>query len=318
MFKLNFTIPDSKKKISHDDKIYLTGSCFSDEIGSKFKHYKFDVLSNPFGTIYNPVSILKTIDGNIHIENLVENQDVTYHWDTHGSIAGINKSQTIDKLEATLDESQTFLKATNWLIITFGTAWVYELKKSGKIVANCHKVPSSEFDKRLLSQNEIVNAFSKTIEHLNIIKTNLKIVLTLSPVRHIRDGLVENNQSKAILLSSIHDIKDRYDQVEYFPSYEIVIDELRDYRFYSEDMVHPSNQAIDYIWKAFGATYFDQETLALLSNLEKVKKSLHHSPFNQKSVTHQKFLVSTLEKLEELNEKVDLTVEIQTIKSQLQ
>ncbi|WP_420578069.1 GSCFA domain-containing protein [Ekhidna sp.] len=312
MFKLNFDIPESKEKIHIKDQILLIGSCFSDEMGRKLIQSKLKALDNPFGTIYNPYSIFKLLQHKSHVDDVIESQGIYYHWDAHGSISGLSDMEVTLHFEQSVIETQTFLKKSNWLIITLGTSIIYEW--NNKIVANCHKIPQSKFTKRFLNQQEIIEQFAQLHSSLS---QNINIIFTISPVRHIRDGLIENNRSKAILIDAIHQIVRSYENVQYFPSYEILIDELRDYRFYDRDMIHPNSQAIDYIWNIFSETYFDKETNDFLKEWSKVKAAIDHRPFQPDSESHQKFLRSTLEKLKSLNEKVDLSVEMKQIKNQL-
>lgn len=313
MFKLNFNVPPSSTKVNIKDPILLIGSCFSDEIGEKLGQAKLKVKSNPYGTIYNPYSIFKLLADQINEDDTVESQGVNFHWDTHGDMSALSKDELQSLLNKKRSETQSYLRNTKWLVITFGTAIVYEHKDSG-IVANCHKIPQSQFTKRYLNQQEIIEQFAQLHSCLS---QNINIIFTISPVRHIRDGLIENNRSKSILIDAIHQIARSYENVQYFPSYEILIDELRDYRFYDRDMIHPNPQAIDYIWNVFSETYFDKETQDFLKEWSKVRAAINHRPFQSDSESHQKFLRSTLEKLKSLNEKVDLSVEINQVSKQL-
>jgi hypothetical protein len=316
VFKLDFNIPESSKKINLNDSIFLLGSCFSDEIGKQLNENKLNSFSNPFGTIYNPHSIFKLLANQVSVNQVVESQEVFYHWDTHGAISGLCEQEVVDEIDRKLGETQDFLKKAEWLIITLGTSIVYEHKKVG-IVANCHKTPSSQFTKRFLSQEEIIQSFSNLHSYLTNHNPELNILFTVSPVRHIRDGLVENNRSKAILIDAIHSITERYSNVGYFPSYEIVNDELRDYRFFKKDRIHPTDEATEYVWKQFTATYFDKETIDFLAEWSKIKTAINHRPFQPKSATHQQFIKTTLSKLEKLNEKVDVSVEMEQLRSQV-
>ncbi|MEP0987271.1 GSCFA domain-containing protein [Ekhidna sp.] len=316
MFKLEFDIPEASDKINLSDQILLFGSCFSDEIGSILGHNKFISLSNPFGTIYNPVSIFKLLMDQVSPNHLVENQGVTYHWDTHGKISGLSEKETIELFTSKQKETQDFLANSKWLIITLGTAIVYELE-NGIMVANCHKVPATNFKKRFLEQREIIDHYQSLHTYLKKVNPDLKVVFTVSPVRHVRDGLIENNRSKAILINAIHTILKKHQEVSYFPSFEIVMDELRDYRFFSSDMIHLSKEATSYVWERFAATYFDNDTKDFLKNWNKLKSAIDHKPFQPESKQHQQFLKITLEKLESLNEKVDLSVEIKQLKKKL-
>ena len=303
--------------INLKDPIYLSGSCFSDEIGELFVRSKFNTLSNPFGTIYNPHSIFNTLTANIRKEDVIENNGVFYHWSTHGEVSGLSKEEVVNKLMERLDKSQGHLAKSKWLIITFGTSWVYRYNKTNEVVANCHKIPNTSFDKELLPTDTIVEKFLQAKKALDQFNPEINIILTVSPVRHAKDGLAENNRSKAQLIEAAHQITAQFDRVSYFPSYEIVIDELRDYRFFKEDMVHPSSQAINYVWKRFADTYFDEETSQFMEDWNKVLSALNHTPLLATSTQHQKFLQATLKNLERLNDMVDVSVEIKQIKTQL-
>ncbi|MEP1032129.1 GSCFA domain-containing protein [Ekhidna sp.] len=316
MFKLPFNIPRSLKKIDLSDPICLIGSCFSDEMSKHLSRNKFNHLSNPFGTIYNPHSIVKLLSGQVSSNRITESQGVSYHWDAHGVISGLSKKEVEKSFEHKQIELQNFLSSAKWLIITLGTSFVYVHSDAG-VVANCHKVPATSFKKRLLNQKEIIDQFSELHSHLSGINQKLNILFTISPVRHIRDGLIENNRSKAILLDAVHTLTELYDNVGYFPSYEILIDELRDYRFYQSDMIHPSEEASEYIWNMFSDSYFDQETKKILSEWGKIRTALNHKPFQPKSEPHQKFLKSTLKKLLSMNGKMDVTVELEQLKNQI-
>lgn len=317
MFKLEFQVHDSPiGKININDHVLTVGSCFADEIGNKLSKNKVKNLTNPFGTIYNPHTIFNLLKGEIATEKIIENQGVFYHWDMHGSISSLTKNKISQYSNNQIVKTSNFLTKSQWIIITLGTASVYTLQ-DGSIVANCHKMPASTFRKRLLSQQEILDQFSALHSHLLAINPTLRIIFTVSPVRHIKDGLVENNRSKSILIDAVHTICDTYKNISYFPAYEILIDELRDYRFYAEDMIHPSTQAIDYIWNSFSKAYFDEETKTFLQQWKNIYASINHRPFHPTSPEHQKFLRSTLEKVEHLNEKVDMCVEIEQLKKQL-
>ncbi|MFK7951344.1 MAG: GSCFA domain-containing protein [Ekhidna sp.] len=317
MFKLNFDIPQSEKKITLKDQIYLIGSCFSDEIGSLLKENKFSSLNNPFGTLYNPHSICKLIRNESSGNEIIDSQGVFYHWDSHGQVSGLDESEVISSFENALKQSDKALKEVNWLVITLGTGLVYRLKATNEIVANCHKIPSNQFSKELLTTNSIVDDFKKTIDYLKGINPELNILFTVSPVRHVKDGLVENNLSKSRLISAVHELVNNHSHLHYFPSYEIMMDELRDYRFYKKDMIHPSEEAVEYVWKKFSDTYFDQEALSFLSEWQKIKSALHHKPFQPHSDKHQQFLKNTLLQLEKLNDLVDISVEKQMLQEQL-
>ncbi len=321
MFTLPFDISPCPTKIRLKDPIFSIGSCFSDNIGSKLRENKFDVVTNPLGIIYNPYSIFKNLklllSEGLDPNNFIKRGNIYFHWDTHSAISGTEINQFKELLEEKSRLSKQSLIAAEWLVITLGTIYTYRYRGNDMIVANCHKVPQKEFEKQTLTHEEIVEDYQETMELVRSINPRIKVILTVSPVRHIRDGLIANNISKATLLQAVHDIvrsdKDSY----YFPSYEIMIDELRDYRFYKSDMIHPSEQAINYIWNKLSKVFFDQETQRFIDNWSKILKSLSHKPFHPNTPEHQKFLNSTIKKLEELEDKVDVTEEISFVKNQL-
>lgn len=315
MLKLEFNIPPSDIKINLQDPIYLLGSCFSDNIGSLLIASKFRATINPFGTLYNPISIFKHLSGSVSPEDITRHQDVFYHWDCHGAVSALTKEALFSKYSDALDVHKKALSDAKWIMITLGTSWVYSLAGTDQVVANCHKHPASSFNKRLLGVEEVVTALTSTIRSLS--KSGKRILLTVSPVRHIRDGLVSNNRSKAILLEAVHQLVEGNKNCYYFPSYEIVIDELRDYRFYKDDMIHPADWAINYIWKQFQITYFDDQTLHFIRKWEPIQKALHHRPFHPSSTAHQTFLRQTLHKLTELASVTNLEAEIERVKSQM-
>lgn len=317
VFKLPFDIPKSNWKIGLKDPILLNGSCFSDEIGTKFAQYKFDVLSNPFGTVYNPISLFKALAGKIKSDRLLESQGVVYHWDCHGEISGLMEREVKQNVQLAINQTTEFAVKARVIILTLGSAFVYRLKESGEVVANCHKVQANQFSKELLSVDEILGSFDQAFTSLKTANEQLKIIFNVSPVRHIKDGLVENNRSKAILFQAVHQLVNTHESISYFPSYEILIDELRDYRFYTKDRVHPSGEAVEYIWGRFCTTYFDQETQIFLKDWEKLMNAVNHRPFQPKSRGHQNFLKETLKSLENLKSKVNVTQEINQLKSQL-
>lgn len=316
-FKLNFPIPPSEEQIQFSDGIYLMGSCFSDEIGALLNKYKFNALSNPFGTIYNPASICQLLTQTLDLGNLVEHEGVHYHWNTHGKISGLNKEEVQDRLQKAIHNSNQHLQQSNWLIITLGTSWVYRHRSSGEIVANCHRIPNNEFSKELMTVEAIIQQLENLYETLSSRYPTLNFIFTVSPVRHLKDGVIENNRSKARLIEAVHTVVHKYRKACYFPSYEILMDELRDYRFYEQDLSHPNSLAINYIWERFSETLFTPSTISTIGQLDGIFTALTHRPFHFKSAAHQRFLKVTLEKMEKMNEAIDLSVEMKTLKAQI-
>ncbi|MEO9476315.1 MAG: GSCFA domain-containing protein [Cyclobacteriaceae bacterium] len=317
MFNLKFDIPKSKSLINLKDKVVSIGSCFSDNIGQKLADNKFQVLSNPLGTIFNPYSIFNVLKNELNTHGVVENQGVFFHYDAHGEISALTKDDLTELIDQRTETLQNSLKDANWLIITFGTGFVYSHKSTDAIVANCHKVPQSEFDKRLLQPGEIVEHYHACMKKLRSVNPGLRVLLTISPVRHTKDGLHENNVSKGILHHATAEILKQDKRALYFPSYEIQMDELRDYRFYSKDLIHPSQEAIDYIWSRFCETYMNPETLAFLKDWNKIKISLQHRPFQPQSSNHQDFLRKLKRDIENLKDRIDVSEELAEIKKQL-
>lgn len=276
--KSTFQLHKSEIEICFQDKVLFLGSCFSENINEKLVERKFDSRSNPFGIVYNPISIFNILDFVIEEKTFTKN-DLFLHneiwncYDFHSDMSGLEVEKVLQNINDKILETRVFLKETNVLFITFGTAWVYETNK--EIVANCHKVASKEFEKRLLTVAEIETKAKSTLAKLKQYNEKIKIVFTLSPVRHLKDGFVENNLSKSILLLVINQLQTEKN-IAYFPAYELVIDDLRDYRFYKEDLVHPNNLAINYIFEQFQNVFFTEKTISLLVKVEKLLKAFQH------------------------------------------
>ena len=317
-FILPFQISPSDAKIDYGQKILLIGSCFTEQIGKQLKDLKFDVLQNPNGIIYDPLSIATSLnsysENKIYAEkDLFQHNDLWHSWQHHSAFSGISKTGVLEKINQFQSQSHHFVKNASWLIITLGTAYHYKIKESGGFVANCHKMPASNFEKQLMEVGEIIPQLSATIGKLRLTNAGIKIIFTVSPVRHIRDGLVENNRSKARLIEAIHSIVEKNANVFYFPAYELVIDVLRDYRFYNTDLVHVSEPATRYVFEKFCDVYFDNHAKKLMLEIQSLKAAIDHRPFQSESTAHKKFLELQLEKalqLQELHPSIDLTKEI--------
>lgn len=317
MFSLNFEIPLSASKIRLKDHIVSIGSCFADNIGSLLSTYKFDCASNPFGSIYNPVSISELLVGDIHNDEIIESQGVYFHWQAHGQVAAMSAKELDHSIQEINLGLQKKLKSTDWLIVTLGSAFAYRLNASNRIVANCHKVPQSEFTKVLLEIEQMEEALVSAFLAIKSINPNLKVILTVSPVRHVRDGLIKNNRSKGRLLEVVHSLDEKHDWIHYFPAYEIQIDELRDYRFFAKDRVHPSDESVEYIWQKFGQTYFDDETNGFVKEWRRILGMVNHRPIHPKSSEHQAFIKKTIQHLQRLASDVDVQEEIAFMQKQL-
>jgi hypothetical protein len=308
----------------------LIGSCFTENMGAKLKHHLFETFENPHGILFNPVSVKNAITDYISNKLYAENDlfllnDVWNSWHHHSRFSGITKEEALDKINNSIKEAHTFLKSANHLIITLGSAWLYTLNEnapahSGLVVANNHKAPSSWFTKRLMRSDELLADLNSLVEALHQFNPSLHIIFTISPVRHLREGLIENNRSKAVLIQAVHDLIEATTNVEYFPAYEYVIDELRDYRFYAEDLVHPNYAASNYVWEKFIETYFAFDTQLVMKQVAEMQLALQHKPFFIGSSEHQKFIHSCIEKGESLLAKhpyLPLQNHIQAFKSQI-
>lgn len=307
-FRTQLTITP-KPSIDHGSGIITAGSCFADNIGEKLSENKFKTLVNPLGVCYNPVSIHKGfLSNSVDTRLLIESQQSWRHFDFHSKFSHTDKTGLVEMLSQELENVRSF--KADVVILTYGTAWVYRYRE--QIVANCHKRPGAEFQKILLTPEQIIESFSDLHK-----KINKKIILTLSPVRHIKDTLELNQVSKSVLRVAIHEIQKKFPDVDYFPAYEIMMDDLRDYRFYEADMIHPSKVAIDYIWEKFGERYFSAGTRQLNSQWQKVLQSIRHRAFQPTSKQHTGFLKRTLADLQELKKQLDVSKEIDDIEQRL-
>lgn len=321
MFKLNFDIPPLSQKIDLHDVILMLGSCFVDSIGKYLQDYKFDVSVNPLGTLFNPISIFGSINIGLNkqsMQPLAKRNDWYYSWDAHSQWSGNDEANLQASLGMAFKSLGSHARKARWIMITLGTAHVYELKSTRNVVANCHKFPQQDFSKRLLTVEEITQAFNRTYKNIQEVNPHINWLFTVSPVRHIKDGLVENNLSKAVLTQSVAAIIEQYDNCHYYPAYEIMIDELRDYRFYKADMIHPNDQAISYIWEAFQDSSFTETTLTFCDRWSKMLSALRHRPLHSGSKDHQLFMNATRGKLKELENMVDITAELEIIDAQIQ
>lgn len=293
-FHLSFSVPTQDHKINHKEPILFLGSCFSDEIAAKAKFNGFHVDSNPFGTVFHPLALgrflVDCLTEKKSEEFIFQREDLFFTLDASTTLYATSQNDLADKLTELRSKWLEQLKAASHLFVTFGTAWGYQHIESQVLVANCHKLPSQQFVKSLTSSYEISDVWNLILENLNILNPNLTVCFTVSPVRHVKDGFVGNNQSKAVLIESVRRLQENSKAI-YFPSYEIVMDELRDYRFFKQDRVHPNEEAIDYVFNRFVESFCSKETLELCKKVKSLKLSLSHKslhPESQETLTHKK------------------------------
>ncbi|MEO9023218.1 MAG: GSCFA domain-containing protein [Ginsengibacter sp.] len=316
-FLLPFQIPPCPFNITYHDKILLIGSCFSEEIGNEMKELKLDVLQNPNGILYDPISIAESLISYVEnkpfsVENIFEMNGLWHSWKHHSAFSGISKEEVSKKINKSQSYAHAFLKKAHFLIITPGTAFSYQLKDNHEKVANCHKAPSGYFVKTLLTAEEIQSGLLSAISNIELMNPELKIIFTISPVRHVRDGVVENNRSKARLIEAVHSVCAQKQNTFYFPSYELVTDVLRDYRFYKNDLVHPNSTAVSFVFEKFIECFLDLPSKEILAEMRKLTSSVKHKPFFEKSLSHQKFVLAQREYISGLEKKypfIDLSVE---------
>lgn len=304
---MNFTtkipITQNANPIDYNSKIVSFGSCFAENMGDKLLYYKFQTQVNPFGIIFNPFSIEKLIE-RVVLQRYFTKDDIFFFnerwhcYEVHSELSDADAEVFLSKLNQILLDTQKQLQQATHIIITYGTSWVYRHIETNAIVANCHKVPQKQFSKELLSIDSIQKAIQNTVSLIATLNPKCNFIFTVSPVRHLKDGFVENQVSKAHLIAAIYATTNTKQQtLNYFPSYEIMMDELRDYRFYADDMIHPSPMAIDYIWERFAATQIAASAITTMELVQTIQKGLAHRPFNPYSKSHQKFEANLKEKI---------------------
>lgn len=306
-FRLTFPVAPLEPSLQYTNKLLLTGSCFAEEIGARLQQHKFNVNINPNGILFNPLSIAQSMQSYLDekqytADDVFLHEDLWHSWDHHSRFSGDAKEAVLAEINASQKAASQRLKEADWLIITLGSAYVYVLKENNRIVANCHKVPDQAFYKRLLTTDEIIAALDNMMHRLFFQNRNVNILFTVSPVRYVRDGMVENNLSKAVLLQAVHHLVNKFNRLFYFPAYELVIDDLRDYRFYKEDLVHPNELAISYVWDHFATSCISGEAQKLLQQITEILRARQHRPFNPQTPQHQQFLQAYVKKTKALME----------------
>lgn len=323
-FRTQIDVPRSAHTISYAQRGISFGSCFSETIGNRLAEYKFPIFVNPFGTIYNPYSIKSNVELLLG-KRVLQESDVFCHndiWQSfwlHTTFSSVQKDTVFQSVIAQQENYKQNFQTVDYVLITLGTAWVYQLQETGEIVCNCHKVPASNFIRRRLSVEECVSVLEETITMLREQHPTLRVIFTVSPIRHWKDGAHQNQISKSILLLAIEELQNRVEAVDYFPAYELLLDDLRDYRFYADDLLHPSSQAVEYIWEQFQNMYFSPETKQLLKRVQSIKQAVCHRPFNAESRDYRLFVEKTIDDCEQLSieSNIDLSAEIQALKGKL-
>jgi lysophospholipase L1-like esterase len=313
-FHLEFEIKKFEQPIQLQHKLLLIGSCFTENIGEKLHKHKFRILENPHGILFNPVSVAEAISDYISCKVYYEKDlfylnEAWHSWKHHSRFSGLRQEACISKINNSISTAHTFLKESDHLVITLGSAWIYTLTEKASnatlysVASNNHKAPSDWFQKRVLTAPEIVSIFEELIQQLKEFNPKLQVLFTISPVRHLREGFIENNRSKAVLIQAVHQLVDSYKHVQYFPSYELVIDDLRDYRFYAEDLVHPNYQATQYVWEKLVDACMDEDTKIAMKEIAEINLAFQHKPFNPSAEKHILFLKNYLSKTKQLKAK---------------
>ncbi|MEN8186476.1 MAG: GSCFA domain-containing protein [Bacteroidota bacterium] len=306
-FRTEIIIPKQENLIDYQSNIVLFGSCFTENMESHFNYLKFNNTANSHGIIFNPVAIEKAVSDCVE-EKKYDQNDLYHHnelWlslNHHTRFSSDKQEEVLTKINSEIQDANRSLKKASHVLITLGTARVYRFKETSDLVANCHKVPQKYFDHELLSIQEIIASLNRIIKKIESVNTNITFLFTVSPVRHIKDGLAENSLSKAHLLSAIRQVVDARNYF-YFPSYEIMMDDLRDYRFYASDMVHPNEIAMEYIWDKFKGSWISEESYQLMKEIDNIQRSLQHRPFRKNSKQYQDFLKNLENKIESIESK---------------
>lgn len=312
-FRAEFTPKPFPIKIRHTDQLLLVGSCFTEQIGKKLAAHKFNTLENPNGILFNPMSISKTISsyaaGKLYSEEeLFFYNELWASREHHTQFSDMKKEAVLQKINDSQRRANEFIKNADWLLLTLGSAFVYEWKdraagdEYSNVAANCHKIPTDQFNRRLTAPQEIIAVLQKMIASVRAVNADAKFIFTVSPVRHLREGFIENNRSKAALIQAVHALTNDRD-IFYFPAYELVIDDLRDYRFFAEDMAHPNYAATNYVWEKLVPAVIDEASQLLMKEINEINAAIAHKPFNPASEAHKKFMETHLKKTRSLKER---------------
>ncbi|MDQ6813559.1 MAG: GSCFA domain-containing protein [Bacteroidota bacterium] len=315
---LDVDIKFPEKKITYSDKLFFIGSCFTEHIARRLEELKFVVIQNPNGILFDPLSVSKSLNSYIDLKkykqpDLFYLDELWQSWNHHSVFSGMDANNVLLNINLSQKKAHDQLKSATWLVITLGSSFSYQLAEDKQFVANCHRAPGQWFNKHLLTIEETVAALEESIQKLAGFNPGLKIIFTISPVRHIRDGVVENNRSKARLIEAVHQLVEKHGQAYYFPAYELVIDVLRDYRFYDIDLVHPNYAATEFVFEKFEQHFIDEEARSYMEDIRKIANGYKHKPFQPATQSHQTFLKHSFERVKALQEKLphlDFTKEL--------
>lgn len=307
-FRTPVKLLDYPFELSYADSLLSIGSCFAQQLAQRLQHLKFRVLDNPFGVLYHPQAMAHALHRLLSEESyqetdLFEHQGRWSHFDFHGAYSGLSLQESLEKMNASREEASAVLAEASLLVFTLGTAYGWWHKKEQRIVANCHKLPGQHFERRLISVAEMSEDLVEAVQAVRAVNPQVRCLFTVSPIRHIRGGLVENQLSKASLRLLAHHLCSRLPDTHYFPSYELMMDDLRDYRFYARDMIHPSAEALDYIWGHFQQTFFSPDTQELVQQIERINRSLAHRPHFPEAAAHQQFRQQLIQQMEAIEQK---------------
>lgn len=323
-FRTELEINKLEPQIKLTHKLMLVGSCFTENIGDKLRKNKFQIFENPNGILFNPVSvseaIINVIENKIYTDSDLFNYNEAWHsWQHHSRFSGISVHEALNKINNTTKAAHDFLKTADYIFITLGSAWVYTLTEKalnatkGTVAANNHKAPADWFEKRLLRVDQTILVLATMLNKLGALNPNIKVIFTISPVRHLREGAINNNRSKAVLIQAIHDLIEKLKTIYYFPAFELVMDDLRDYRFFAEDLVHPNYYATQYVWEKFVENCLNDDAKKIMIDIAEINNAFNHKPFNLTSNQHKIFLQSYYKKtkaLQEQNSHLDFSKEL--------
>lgn len=328
VFTTEVHIPEFPWRIDYSTGVVFMGSCFSENMGQKLLDLKFPVELNPFGVLYNPQSIANSLrflmeNKRFTADDLFFDQGIWNSFHHHSSFSDVELSVAIDRINHRMDRAHLFLRNARFLMVTWGTAWVYRHKTTGQIVSNCHKVPASTFERGRLGVDEIVTLYQSLLTQLHAFNPGLKVVFTVSPIRHWKDGAVENQVSKSTLILAINQLQQSTHgkNCAYFPAYELVMDELRDYRYYAADMIHISDVAVEYIFERFSSALISGESMQVSKRIEKIRKSMNHRPFKRNTQEYLQFVDRNIQEIRRLSSSfptIDFSGELDFFENKIQ